>query len=128
MVGSPVIVRMTRCRVTAEGMEQLRARVDALQDHPPDGLLHASFGWRSAGDRDSDVMLVAEWRDLASLYAFVGRRGLVSWTPPFAGLESLVAGLDIQHYEGPDATLLDEAAARSDVGRRLGHQPSRAAT
>jgi len=77
----------------------LRTQVPLLKEQP--GLRYVKLARRTRSG-DEEVLLIEEWRDAASLYAWVGPE--LSRARLLPGAEELVADLRIAHYEALDLT------------------------
>ena len=95
----------------------------------PEGRLSVTFGRQVHGDGSESFVYVTTWRDMESIYAWVGGRDLVATPRLFHGLERFLDGYDVQHYIAPDLAELAEdqalqqahpapSAAGADVARR----------
>jgi hypothetical protein len=67
------------------------------------------MGRQIRGDCSEDVVFVTTWRDLASLYNWIGGDNLLA-SPMFDGDEALFAHLEVQHYEAMDDAPAEGAA------------------
>ena len=98
-----MIVRILTATVKSERAGSfnalLRTQVPLLKEQP--GLRYVKLARRiRAGDEE--VLLIEEWRDAASLYAWAGPE--LSRTRLLPGAEELVTDLRIAHYEALDLT------------------------
>lgn len=73
--------------------------------HEQDGLVYVKLARRLIGSDDEEVVLIEEWRDSASMYAWTGP----DLTRPrlLPGAESLITDLSITHYEALDIDPFD---------------------
>jgi hypothetical protein len=97
-----VIVRVLRGHVEPNHATMLWGQLSERLAHAevPEGQLSATFGRQVHGDGTESFVYVTTWRDVESIYAWVGGVDLVS-TPRFLrGLEELVDTLEVQHYLG----------------------------
>jgi hypothetical protein len=85
---------------------KLRQQLPTLREQP--GLVYVKLA-RQVGLTHEEVLLVEEWRDTASLYAWTGP----TITNPrlFPGTEDLVDDLKVMHYEALDVDLDADAGA-----------------
>jgi hypothetical protein len=100
-----VIVRVLRGHVEPNHATMLWGQLSERLAHAevPEGQLSLTFGRQVHGDGTESFVYVTTWRDVESIYAWVGGPDLVS-TPRFLqGLEELVDGFEVQHYLGFEA-------------------------
>lgn len=101
-----MIVRVLRARIRASRVAAFdavfRSQVALIRQQP--GIKYVKFARRIHPDGSEDAVLFEEWRDSASMYAWVGP----DLTEPrlVPGVRALVDRLEVEHYE----TLDDEAA------------------
>jgi hypothetical protein len=97
-----VIVRVLRAKVRAGKVGAFNAifrqQVTELRGQP--GLVYVKLARRLAGDGSEDVVLFEEWRDAASLYAWVGPNLAEPRLVP--GARELMDELIVAHYEALD--------------------------
>ncbi len=119
-----MVVRVLRFRVPARHGRRVFDHARRLAGPAaPDGLLHVSVGRQQEGVSDSFILLT-EWRDLESIYRWIGGNPLVSPTPSLGELSELATDIDIQHYEGPAEE--SDPQVRADE-RTAPDRPTRAA-
>src|SRR5512140_456188 len=99
-----LIVRLLSGRVPAEKLEsfheQARLALESARRCP--GLVHGEVGRQIRADCSEDVVFLTTWRDLASLYGWIGGNDLLT-SPLFEEGESpLFSRLEVQHYEALD--------------------------
>jgi heme-degrading monooxygenase HmoA len=82
----------------------LRTQVPILKEQP--GLRYVKLA-RRIRSGEEEVLLIEEWRDVASLYAWVGPE--LSRARLLPGAEELIVDLRIAHYEALDLDLDDLA-------------------
>lgn len=75
-----------------------RRQVDLLREQP--GLEYVKLARRLHADGSEDVLLFEEWRDMASVYAWVGPRLTEPRLVP--GARELVDEIVVSHYEALD--------------------------
>jgi hypothetical protein len=75
-----------------------RRQVDLLREQP--GLEYVKLARRLHADGGEDVLLFEEWRDMASVYAWVGPRLTEPRLVP--GARDLVDEIVVSHYEALD--------------------------
>lgn len=98
-----MIVRILTATVKSERAGSfnslLRTQVPLLKEQP--GLRYVKLA-RRIRSGDEEVLLIEEWRDAASLYAWVGPE--LSRARLLPGAEELITDLRIAHYEALDLT------------------------
>ena len=98
-----MIVRILTATVKSERAGSfnalLRTQVPLLKEQP--GLRYVKLA-RRIRSGDEEVLLIEEWRDAASLYAWVGPE--LSRARLLPGAEELISDLRIAHYEALDMT------------------------
>jgi hypothetical protein len=96
-----VIIRVLTATVREESAarihELLREQLPILREH--DGLVYVKLARRLIG-RSEEVILLEEWRDPASLYAWAGPD--LERPRLLPGTEDLIDDLHIRHYEALD--------------------------
>ena len=94
-----MIVRVLRAKVKAERVgvfnAVLRRQVALLREQP--GLTYVNLARRLKPDGGQEAILFEEWRDAASLYAWVGPNLLEPRLVP--GARQLMDELIVAHYE-----------------------------
>src|SRR5512140_584730 len=75
----------------------MRQQLPILREH--EGLRYVKLARRIIGASE-EVLLVEEWRDAASLYAWTGPELMKPRLMP--GAEDLVTDLEVAHYEALD--------------------------
>jgi hypothetical protein len=96
-----VILRVLRGRVQPHRVAELRGRAGrVLEDaRRRDGCTYAQIGRQVHGDGSEEVLFVSLWRDLESLYGWVGGTDLLR-TPVLSGAgPDLFDSHEVQHYE-----------------------------
>ena len=99
--GRVLILRVLRGRVQPHRVAELRGRagrvlVDARRR---DGCAYGQIGRQVHGDGSEEVLFVSFWRDLESLYGWLGGTDLLH-TPVLSGPGSdLFDSHEVQHYE-----------------------------
>jgi hypothetical protein len=97
-----VIVRVLRANVKANKVAAfdalLRAQVELMRDQP--GLRYVKLARRILSDGSEEVVLFEEWKDSASLYAWVGPNLAEPRLVP--GARPLISAIDVAHYEALD--------------------------
>ena len=116
-----MIVRVLRGHVEPNHATMLWGQLSERLAHSevPEGQLSATFGRQVHGDGTESFVYVTTWRDVESIYAWVGGPDLVS-TPRFLlGLEELVDGFEVQHYLGfePDEPADYQVVEQREPGR-----------
>jgi heme-degrading monooxygenase HmoA len=105
-----MIVRVLTASVRSERAAALNARLrqqlPILRAQP--GLVYVKLA-RQVGPTHEEVLLVEEWRDTVSLYAWTGPSITNARLPP--GTEDLVDHLQVSHYEALDVDLDPDAGA-----------------
>ena len=100
-----MIVRLLQARVRAGKVATLdalfRQQVTLIREQP--GLEYVKLARRLQPDGGEDVLLFEEWRDTASLYAWVGPNLAEPRLVP--GARELMDDLVIAHYEALDRDL-----------------------
>jgi hypothetical protein len=120
-----VIVRVVHAFAEAQHAGSLWGVIAArlARAEVPAGRLSATFGRQVHGDGSESFVYVTTWRDMDSIYAWVGGRDVVGTARLFRGLERLLDGYDVQHYIAPDLDELEgtqpATAAGADVARRV---------
>jgi heme-degrading monooxygenase HmoA len=103
-----VIVRVLRARIRASRIAAFdavfRSQVALIQKQP--GIKYVKFARRIEPDGSENAVLFEEWRDAASMYAWVGPD--LSEPRLVPGVRALVDRLEVEHYESLDN---DEAEA-----------------
>ena len=104
-----MIVRVLTARVPPERAaafnSKLRQQLPVLREQP--GLVYVKLA-RRLGETDQEIVLIEEWRDIASLYGWTGPElAKVRLVP---GSEDLVDEVMVTHYEALDIDL-DEGGA-----------------
>jgi hypothetical protein len=89
----------------------------------PEGRLSATFGRQVHGDGSESFVYVTTWRDMESIYAWVGGRDLIGTPRLLRGLESLLDGFEVQHYIAPELPDIQQAD-RSEAGGRYARADS----
>jgi hypothetical protein len=87
-------------RASSRLHELMRQQLPILREH--DGLVYVKLARRLVG-REEEVVLIEEWRDTASLYAWTGPNLDLPRLLP--GTEDLITELRIAHYEALDLDL-----------------------
>ncbi len=118
-----MIVRLLTGRVPPEKLdsfhEQARLALESARQSP--GLLHGELGRQIRPDCAEDVVFLTTWRDLASLYAWIGRNDLLASPLLDEGDETLFSRLEVQHYEALDDLHADgnpDAVTPATAGER----------
>ena len=97
-----MIVRVLQARVPRAKVATFnvlfRRQVDLLREQP--GLEYVKLARRLHADGSEDVLLFEEWRDIASVYAWVGPRLTEPRLVP--GARELVDEVAVSHYEALD--------------------------
>jgi heme-degrading monooxygenase HmoA len=119
-----LIVRVLQGRVLPENINDFREQASQLigRESAPEGLVNAHVGRQVHADGSEQIIFVTVWRDLESLYRWVGGRDLLE-TPVMSDRRNLFKSFDVQHYEVVEfadpavfgtAPALPEPAAISD--------------
>ncbi len=107
-----MIVRLLTGRVPADKLEsfheQARLALESARRSP--GLLHGEVGRQIRPDCSEDVVFLTTWRDLGSLYAWIGADDLLASPLLGDGDEALFAQLEVQHYEAMDDGQMEATA------------------
>jgi quinol monooxygenase YgiN len=97
-----VIVRVLRARIKASKIAAFdavfRSQVALIRKQP--GIKYVKFARRIQPDGTEDAVLFEEWRDSASLYAWVGPNLAEPRLVP--GVRALVDDVQVAHYESLD--------------------------
>jgi heme-degrading monooxygenase HmoA len=110
-----LIIRVLRGQVQPESLAEFRAQAQgALSDaHGHDGFLCGHVGRQANGDGSEEVLFVSVWRDLNSLYRWVGGTDLLDTPLLNRGASNVFETYEVQHYEvweaGDQAELEDQA-------------------
>lgn len=106
-----VIVRVLRATVAARNVaafdSRFRGQVDLLREQP--GLVYVKLARRLRKDGSEEVVLFEDWRDPASLYAWVGPNLDEPRLVP--GTRELIDSIEVAHYEALDVDVSDAASA-----------------
>jgi quinol monooxygenase YgiN len=98
-----VIVRVLRVTVSPAKVASfdvlLRSQVELMREQP--GLKYVKFARRIQSDGSEDAVLFEEWRDAASLYAWVGPN--LSEPRLIPGIAPLIGTLEVAHFEVIDS-------------------------
>lgn len=123
-----MIIRVLRGQVQPESLAEFRAQAHgALSDaHGHDGFLCGHVGRQAYGDGSEEVLFVSVWRDLNSLYRWVGGTDLLDTPVLSRGASDVFETYEVQHYEvweaSDQAELEDEPAA--NLGSPQRHEAS----
>lgn len=105
-----MIVRVLTASVRSERAAALNAKMreqlPILRAQP--GLVYVKLA-RQVGPTHEEVLLVEEWRDTASLYAWTGPS--ISNPRLLPGTQDLIDELRVSHYEALDVDLDADAGA-----------------
>lgn len=95
-----MIVRVLRGHVLAERVDDFRnqARRVLVGGAGCEGLVHAHVGRQVHRDGSQEVIFVTVWRDIESLYRWVGGSDLLE-TPVLSERHDVFDACDVQHYE-----------------------------
>ena len=104
-----MIVRVLTANVQVNKSARLH---DLMREQMPilrtyDGLVYAKLARRMEGPVEQ-VVLIEEWRDAQSLYAWTGPDVAIPRLLP--GASELIDGLSIVHYEALDIQVSDDVA------------------
>jgi heme-degrading monooxygenase HmoA len=100
-------------RLAAFRVQASRAMDDA-RSH--EGFVASHAGRQVHGDGGEEVVLISVWRDLESLYRWVGGTDLLESPVLSRGLPDVFDSYEVQHYEVWDDTVAVEMTApRSTV-------------
>jgi heme-degrading monooxygenase HmoA len=113
-----LIIRILRGRVQPVRQAAFRAQArQALADaRGRDGFVSAHVGRQVHGDGTEEVLFVSLWRDLESLYRWVGSTDLLETPVLSRGLPDVFETYEVQHYEvWDDADKAEFASPRSAV-------------
>lgn len=101
-----MIVRVLKATVRSERAAEVNARLrqqlPILRAQP--GLVYAKLA-RQAGPTHEEIILIEEWRNMTSLYAWAGPHLTMPRLLP--GTEDLVDRVEVTHYEALDVDLED---------------------
>lgn len=95
-----MIVRVLQGRVQPENIDDFRDQARQLigRESAPEGLVNAHVGRQVHKDGSEQIIFVTVWRDLESLYRWVGGRDLLE-TPVMSARVDVFKSFDVQHYE-----------------------------
>ena len=101
-----MIIRVLRGRVQPVRQAAFRAQAgQALVDaRTHEGFVSAHVGRQVHGDGTEEVLFVSLWRDLESLYRWVGSTDLLETPVLSRGLPDVFETYEVQHYEVWDDT------------------------
>jgi quinol monooxygenase YgiN len=120
-----VIVRVLRVSVRAGRVGAFnalfRSQVALLREQ--DGLVYVKFARRLNRDGSQDAVLFEEWRDAASLYAWVGPDLTAPRLVP--GARELIDELLVAHYEALDESGEVGGGVGGEVGGEVGASAGR---
>jgi hypothetical protein len=111
-----MILRVLTARTPRDCVPELELRACSLlaPEHRPDGLVYGAFGrQREAGVERFSFVTV--WRDLTSLYAWIGQPDLLASAWLTDGLDERVEDLRAEHFEILASTIEDEVLSGEDV-------------
>ena len=110
-----MIVRVVRGRIRADSVNEFYRRVEKALPavRCQDGALDVHVG-RQRDDEGERFVFVSYWRDLASVYRWVGGGDLLCVPAAPGGYEDLLDDCDVQHYEEFEPTAVLSAAAPGD--------------
>ena len=124
-----MIIRVLRGQVQPVRLAEFRAQAQgALSDaHGHDGFLCGHVGRQAYGDGGEEVLFVSVWRDLNSLYRWVGGTDLLDTPVLSRGASDVFETYEVQHYEvweaGDGAEFEDQATASAGSPHRLDSSP-----
>jgi heme-degrading monooxygenase HmoA len=119
-----LIVRILRGRVRPERVSAFREQSERVivSARQSDGIVFAQVGRQAHSDGTEEVAFVSVWRDLDSLYRWVGGTDLLETPVLSGGLPDVLDNFEVQHfetYEGGVGEPLEES-----LGRGVAHLAS----
>ena len=111
--GRDLIVRVLQGRIHPEQIAIFREQAQQTLDEArqQDGLIHAEVGRQIHQDGGEQIVFISVWRDLDSLYGWIGGTDLLD-TPVINGSEpSVFQHFEVQHYESYEAADLTPGGA-----------------
>jgi heme-degrading monooxygenase HmoA len=108
--GKNLIVRVLKGRVNPELVVAFRVQAqEVIRDlRTHDGLVHTEVGRQVHSDGGEEIILVSIWRDLSSIYNWLGVADLLDTPMVNRGEPNLFEHFEVQHYEvldGDSATV-----------------------
>ena len=109
-----MIVRILRGRVSPGQIDTFRAQAQWVlrEIRERDGIIQAHVARQAHADGGEEIILVSVWRDLDSIYGWLGVRDLLETRMGDAGEPGIFGRFEVQHYEALEPDAIDAATVR----------------